>query len=342
MNDTVVVTTWPPLLDFFRTRYCPDHASDLQSAESIADYEIQLKHFSTWWQESHQQPPTVEALTRESIASAMAWLAAQGRAAATVNKLRRVLRAIAGHAAEVLDLPMPKKIKPYKQPKRKPSAWSEAQMGEILWVAEQLQGSLAHVTLGQFFTALIRTQYNTGSRITALMRVRWEAIDLQTGILTLKASDTKDNEEQHLTLQPETVQALAALRVGNLGGPFDHWPYDRGPAGCRRRPWKALTGQLKKVFYVALIDSDADVNAVTLDQVREVIGRRDCTHKIRRTFATEIASRNGIEVAQELLGHADRATTLGYVDQSRMPKTSARDILPRLTPRPPKWKLFAG
>lgn len=335
----------PSIEDFLSKRYIPDHAADLQSRESVADYEIQVKHFRDWWKADGpdtSRTPTIGDVTRESIASAMAWLAANGRAAATVNKLRRVLLALARHASEVLDLPFPKKLKPYKQPKRKASAWNETQMGEIVWVAGQLAGSLGEVTVAQFATALLLTQYNTGSRITALMLVRWESIDLAEGVLVLQADDTKDKEEQRISLKPETVQALAALRVGKAGGPFDHWPYDRSEAGGRRRPWKALTGLLKKVFYVALIDSDADVNAVTLKQVRHVIDRRSCTHKIRRTFATEIAAREGIDVAQELLGHSQKSTTMAYVDTSRLPKRSARDILPTLQPKPPKWKLFAG
>ena len=272
----------------------------------------------------------------------MAWLSSRGRSAATVNKLLRVLRAMERHGCEVLDLPAPKKLKPYKCPKRKPSAWSEEQMGEMLWVAGQLAGRLGEVTVAQFMRTWILTQYNTGSRISALMAVRWEQIDLTQGLLILQAEDTKDREEQRISLKPETVVALAALRVGNTAGPFDHWPYDRPQPGGRRRPWKALTVLLKKIAYVAMVDSDADVNEVTAKQVREVIGRRECSHKIRRTFATEIASREGIKVAQQMLGHASESTTTAYVDVSRLPKLSARDILPTLVEKPPKWKLFAG
>ena len=90
------------------------------------------------------------------------------------------------------------------------------------------------------------------------------------------------------------------------------------------------------------MDTDADVNRVTVKTVAKVIGPRDCTHKIRRTFATEIAAREGIKVAQQLLGHASEITTAGYVDVSRLPKYSARDILPTLVEKPPKWKLFTG
>lgn len=347
MSDNCVTevsgpVVWPDVSKFFDETYRPDHP-DLRSPESISDYHIQIDHFHGWCQETNARRANVGDFTHDSIFSAMAWLSAKGRSPHTVNKLRRVLRAIAGHATEVLDLTPTKKIKTYKTPRRNPSAWTETQICEILWVAAQLNGILGDVTLAAFVTALLRTHYNTGSRITALMLVRWEAIDLQAGMLTLKAETVKGRSvELHLSLQPETVQALAALRVGNLGGPFDYWTFDRSPLGGRRRPWKALTGLLKKVFYVALIDSDADVNTVTLRLVRKAIGRRDCTHKMRRSFATHVAAREGIEVAQELLGHADRETTLAYVDQSQMAKHSARDILPHLQAKPPKWKLFAG
>lgn len=335
-------SSFPGVLEFFRDRYLPDHP-ELQSPRSVEDYEIQIGHFARWWSaDGRPGAPTVAVLSRETIQSAMAWLASLGRSPHTVNKLMRVLKALATHGTETLDLPPLKKIKPYKCPKRKPSAWTEEQLGEMLFVAGQLRGQLGLVTLAQFARAWILTQYNTGSRISALMAVRWEKIDLTQGLLCLKAEDTKDREEQRISLKPDTVAALAALRVANLGGPFDAWPYDRPGADGRRRPWQALTLLLKKITYCALVDTDQDVNTVTASQVRHVIGRRECTHKIRRTFATEVAAREGIQVAQELLGHASQTTTEAYIDRSRLPKHSARDILPTLREKPPKWKLFAG
>jgi len=332
--------TYPSVRVFFRERYRPDHP-DLRSPRSIEDYEIQIGHFGRWWASERQGEATVADLDRESISSAMAWLSSQARSPYTVNKLRRVLLAIQRHAAETLDLPQSKRVKPYKCPSRKPSAWTEEQMGQMLWVAGQLVGAIGDVALAAFMRALILTQYNTGSRISALMAVRWDSIDLICGVLVLQAETTKDREEQRISLKPETVAALAALRVGTAGGPFDHWPYDRSPTG-KRRPWKALTNLLKKIIYVAMVDTEADVNRVTIKQVRQVIGARECSHKIRRTFATEIAARQGIKVAQELLGHASEVTTAAYVDVSRLPRHSARDILPTLIEQPPRVRLFAG
>jgi integrase len=331
---------YPKVCAFFRERYRPDHP-DLQSPRSIEDYETQIGHFGRWWEAERPGEPTIADLNRESIASAMAWLSAQNRSPYTVNKLRRVLRALERHACEVFELPQQKRVKPYKCPFRKPSAWTEEQMGQMLWTAGQLIGNVGQVPVSAFMRALILSQYNTGSRISALMAVRWESIDLTSGLLVLQAETTKDREEQRISLKPETVAALAAIRVGTTGGPFDHWPYDRSPTG-KRRPWKSLTNLLKKIIYVALVDTEADVNRVTVKQVKQVIGPRDCTHKIRRTFATEIAARQGIKTAQELLGHASEVTTAAYVDVSRLPRHSARDILPTLVERPPTMRIFAG
>lgn len=328
------------LQQFFRDRYRPDHP-DLRSPRSVEDYETQIGHFGRWWAtDGRHGSPTIADLDRETISSAMAWLASR-RSPYTVNKLRRVLWALRRHATEVLDLPLCKTVKPYKCPSRKPCAWTGEQMGAILYVAGQLSGTVGKVPRAAFMRALILTQYNTGSRISALMAVRWESIDLIAGMLVLQAETTKDREEQRISLKPETVAALAELRVGSVAGPFDHWPFDRSPSG-KRRPWKTLTNLLKKVIYVALVDTAADVNAVTVKQVSRVIGRRDCTHKLRRTFATEIAAREGIKTAQEMLGHSHESTTAAYVDTSRLPGHSARDILPTLVEHPPLVKLFAG
>ena len=344
---------FPRVWEFLHDRYFPDHSGELDAEGSVIDYEIQVGHFCAYWLEKcvtsgrGYRPPTIVDLTREEIKAAMAWQAARGRTPATVNKLRRVLRAIAGHAAEVYaDVPAPKKVKSYREPKRKPSSWSMDQFGLLLGVAQQLVGTVGDVSLADFVTCWLWTQYNTGSRISAMMAIRWESIDFSESVLSLEAETTKDKEEQRVTLVPEAVEALLKMRVGSASGPFDHWPHDRGPG---QRGWPALTKLLKKIVYAALIDPNSDVNTLTNKQVKAVVGRRDCTHKVRRTFATEVAAREGLEAARDLLGHSSLQVTARYVDESKLPRRSQRDILPRPVARQPKktadakqLKLFAG
>jgi site-specific recombinase XerD len=54
------------------------------------------------------------------------------------------------------------------------------------------------------------------------------------------------------------------------------------------------------------------------------------THWLRHTFATEVLARGaGIDVAQELLGHSDSATTSIYTHASRARKRAAIESLRR-------------
>jgi hypothetical protein len=70
------------------------------------------------------------------------------------------------------------------------------------------------------------------------------------------------------------------------------------------------------VVYAALIEPGVDVNTLTVARVAKLVGRRDCTHKLRRTFGTEVAKREGLVAARELLGHSTDAVTERYVDES--------------------------
>jgi integrase len=332
-----------PLAEFFRTVYRRDQAARLRKETSCQFYETELHNFEAWYGAGAGfwpgGPPRVEDVTRETITAAMA--GRPGVAAATANKLRRALVALRNHATEANGLAPLLKVAKLKEPKRKPSAWSEQRFGAMLWVADTLRGDCGRVTLAAFMRAYLLTQWNSGARIAALMAVRWGSVDLCDGLLVLEADTAKDAEDQRITLLPETVEALAQLRVGGVEGPFDHWPYDRDPV--KRRPFQCLTNLLRKVVYVAVFAPDADVNAVTNETAKKFVGARELSHKIRRTFGTMIAIKEGIDAAKEMLGHSHISTTLRYVDPSMMPKRSARAILGAVPKAvSPQMRLFAG
>ena len=74
-----------------------------------------------------------------------------------------------------------------------------------------------------------------------------------------------------------------------------------------------------------LLKRHFDISARRLDDlIEEQQLRQASTHWLRHTFATEILARGaGVDVAQELLGHADSATTALYTHASRERKRAA-------------------
>ncbi|MBA3315288.1 MAG: tyrosine-type recombinase/integrase, partial [Planctomycetaceae bacterium] len=112
--------------------------------------------------------------------------------------------------------------------------------------------------------------------------------------------------DQVFKLLPDTLAAIAATEPARRDLLFP-WPH------CRRHFYR---GGYQKILAAAGLTSSS----------------RDLFHKIRRTHATQLANATDIATAQKSLGHANRSTTLRYIDPRYMTdqKTSA-EFLPRLS-----------
>lgn len=230
------------------------------------------------------------------------------RSPATVNSKRASLRALwrfahrRSQAAEPMTLPRA------KTPKRKPRAWTLAEMERIVtscYAAPSRRG-----WEGAHWVAVVMTIYDTALRISALLQVRTSDLCLTRGLLRADAEEAKDDEEQVFTLHPQT---LACLRDALAGGPRElvfPWPFHK------RQIWP----QFRRI----------------LDAAGLPHGRRDLFHKIRRTSGSWLESvRGGAATAH--LGHSDRATTVaGYLDPAITGvEVNAAELLPRFEVRRP-------
>jgi hypothetical protein len=87
------------------------------------------------------------------------------------------------------------------------------------------------------------------------------------------------------------------------------WPFDRS-----QRPWRSLTDRLKQILQRAGLPD----------------GRIHLWHKIRRTTATELTIKEGIEAARKHLDHSAESVTRRYLDPRRLDETKhSAAILPR-------------
>jgi integrase len=307
----------------------------LRAPGSRESVEIQVRHFARYWAEQgYEAPPAIEDLTRDSIQAAMAWQVGRGRKPQTANKLGRTLLGLANYASERMDLPRPKRLEWYPELRSEPDCWSVEQVESLIRTAGKLRGQLAGATRAEFATALLWLAYNSGERIDAVMSVQWAWIDWTSRTVRIPAAARKDREEYTVWLMDETVSALLVLRRAGTPGVFDCWNRDR-----HIKQWPALNLLLRKIVYSALIDPAADVNTLSRRDVSAVIGRRELWHKIRRSFATEIARNSDESTASRLLGHSSIATTRRYIDRRKLPLRPQRDLLRR--PAGPQLRLFA-
>jgi integrase len=143
----------------------------------------------------------------------------------------------------------------------------------------------------------------TGARYGELTATSWHDVDLERGMLRLRAETTKARKERSIPLRDEMVAALRNLRdaqVAVLRRPLN--PRDRVFLSPEGKPWPWHSVNLMRIFVRTL-------EAAGIDRVDDA-GRQLDLHALRHTLATRLArSGVGLVQAQRILGHADPKLT---------------------------------
>lgn len=324
-NDSRALRVWEYLQDTYLGQ------CEITSRESRQDYEIQVGHFCAWWLAQQAaggyRPPMVTDLSRAVIQQCRAWK--QGTAAiATANKLKRVLLAVANHAAERGLCPFPGRIRNLKEPQREPRAWSLDEYGRIVATAGDLVGEHVGVPLGFLMPAFYRFAYDCGARIETLLACRWDWLSLASRECLIPAECTKDKQEIAVELSRGTVDSLIQLQVYRL----------KTRSELVFGVWNESTFRRlhKRIVYAAIVDPKCDFETLKgkfRQAAEKAVGRAECFHKIRRTTCTEICAVAGESVASKALGHSSINVTRRYLDRRRLKQTvqaSQRPEIPEL------------
>jgi integrase/recombinase XerC len=137
--------------------------------------------------------------------------------------------------------------------------------------------------------AMLELFYSSGLRLSELTGLRWQDLDLEGGEVRVLGKGRKTR------IVPVGRHALAALRaLGQAEGMTPDGPVFRGRAGAPISP-RTVQARLKTL---ALQQGSA---------------KRIHPHLLRHTFASHMLESSGdLRAVQELLGHADIATTQIY------------------------------
>ena len=174
---------------------------------------------------------------------------------------------------------------------------SDDEMARFIEAVDRLADPYART----FFHVLIET----GCRSSEALKMRWEDVNLETGVWTLRSP--KAGRVQHQPLPIPTVRGLAALPRHTTAP----WVFPgRDPAKPRasfRDAWRKLVEQ-------------AQLQGVTI-------------HDLRRSFGLRVARFSGVLVASRLLRHSDvRITANVYaplgLDDLRHAAEKAAKVLP--------------
>lgn len=174
---------------------------------------------------------------------------------------------------------------------------------------ESVQKIITHLRLeeqhnmpGWFWEAVVKTLYYTGIRRRQLVGLCWGDIDRQHSTLMLRAENSKTREEWSIPVAPplQTVfDELARLTQARLGRMF-------------RTDEQIFNLTLFKSGYKGKVLTVEHVSAA-FRRIRETTGIEVSPHRFRHTFATKLAKQGKIRDLQQMMGHSDVRTTLGYV-----------------------------
>lgn len=260
---------------------------------------------------------SVSDLNAELVSGAAGWLVKRGRQPATANRFLRHVVALWRFATQddslgcsVNSIP---KIRKHKEPKRVPEAWSVEEFQRLIAAASRVEGYVGSVPASLWWPTLILTIYWTGVRISAVMALRVEDVNLQSKTLRFPAEIQKHFSDQVFSIPDDLIELHRKLNPGARGHKcvFDDWPLDRSGLWG----WKYLNKTFGAICKDAGLQSD----------------RRGKFHKIRRTFATQVCVSAGKGAAQMLLGHASMNTTERYLDPRFLERPNPVTIL---TPMP--------
>lgn len=267
------------LRDFFENVYVPRKLRG-KSQNSVRLYRLCIKQYA----KTIGTEPNVADLSEENV---IAHLARRSSVApATRNKELAELTAMWRLASQRGLLQTWPNIQPESEPERAPIAWLGGELSSLLSAAESLDGHIGDVPEQLWWPALIRLTLDTGERIGAVRKARWEWLQGEWLLVPAECRKGKTRDRRY-RLSPSTTQSLSNLMKAT---------------GCRREvfPWPYVDNYLwdkyKKILKKAGLPAT----------------RKHQLHCLRKTVGSAVYAA-GMD-PQDALDHSDRRTTQRYLD----------------------------
>lgn len=154
--------------------------------------------------------------------------------------------------------------------------------------------------------AAIRLLLFTGCRLNEVLRMRWDAIDLHAGLLTLP--ETKAGKQQVVSLSTDAQKILSLVPA------FEGSPWVLPAINDQTRPFSkdTLEGAWQRIRAAAGLDEVEKIGGLTVPAVR--------LHDLRHTVGT-YAGQSGANafLIRDLLRHHSVAMTGRYVNRAEDP-----------------------
>lgn len=282
------------LSDFFENVYRPLRLLGSTDGSVKLHRVVQRK-----WARFLDREPLMSDLNDLAAAAFFAHMLESGMTATTVNSYSGKLFAVwrlASRKREVATWPTMGKL---REPKRAPKAWQLEEFSRLLESCRAERGQVAGIAADKWWYALSLVLYFTGGRIGAVLKVRWDSVDLERGRFVLEAENAKTLTEQRFELPARAVDALRAIAYPPRDVVF---------------PWVKSPGLMWDEYSAILRRAGLPTDG------------KSKFHKIRRTSASHLKSVGGDPTSH--LGHDSARTTAAYLDQEIVGITTQCHLLP--------------
>jgi len=275
------------------------------SNNTLSSYMRDLRQFTTYL--AQNTDTTVEDAAESDIAAYMAWMKNAGKSTATVS---RSLAAIKGFYSYFvtngqLRVNPAVKLSPDKAAHKLPQILTSKEVELLLAQPERNDAK------GYRDSAMLETLYATGIRVSELIDLDVDDVNLSAGLLTCRSKD----KSRAIPLYPAAIRALNEyirfVRPQMLAVEDEPSLFVNVSGGRMSRQgfWKII-----KTY-----------------QAKAGIEKPITPHTLRHSFATHLLE-NGADLRsiQEMLGHADISSTQIY---SQLVKKQLKDVYNKAHPR---------
>jgi len=258
------------------------------SGNTVSSYMRDIRQYSEWLQR-YEEIGVLDA-SQLNISSYLNWLKQQGKSGATVSRTLASLKNFYSYAVSTGFLestPIPADIHVDRGERKLPQILTGREVERLL-----AQPSSADPK-GLRDKAMLEVMYATGIRVTELIELNTDDVNLELGIV--KCSSAKKNRV--IPLYPAALKALGLylkeVRISMVSDPSEQALFVNvgGARMSRQGFWKIL-----KQY-----------------QVKAGIEKEITPHTLRHSFAVHLLE-NGADLGslQELMGHSDISSTQMY------------------------------
>lgn len=297
------------ILEYFEQEYLPSNLR-ITSNSTIKHYNITIRQFG----EFLGRDAKLEDMTDGNATRFCRWLQLEKDIATqTIEQRMNYLRAIWRWCCRERLIEKWPNFQTAPPEKPLPRAWTTQQIVELMDAARETDGHIGAVPAGVWWYNLHRFAWETGERLGAMLKARWDDVDSERCLIEIPAKYRKAKTRGMLyTISEDLMGDLVAMREFKTAPHFHlpinfdvifYWPFTES----------TFYNHYDKILKRAGLPTD----------------HRSKMHRIRRSFASHLEANGGN--ATEALKHSSRRITANsYLDESIIQRTPAFKMLPKL------------